>query len=122
MLAASHAAHAGQLCVGVDWERHPLDLLQAAATALGGRVLGAVCRHLAHDYASFCHGAPDLLLLDTVAPPLRPSPRPPRRRPSARLPLPPRRTPPHMPHRFASAPPAGVLPAPRAARRGQGAR
>lgn len=51
MLAASHGAHHGQLCVGLDWDRHGLPLLQAAACALGGRVVAAVCRHPAHrDY------------------------------------------------------------------------
>jgi hypothetical protein len=25
-----------------------------------------VCGHLAHDYAAYSHGAPDLLLLDSV--------------------------------------------------------
>ena len=50
MLAASHAAHRGQLCIGLEWGRHGLPLLQAAARALGGRVVAAVRRHPAcHD-------------------------------------------------------------------------
>ena len=51
MLATSHATHHGQLCVGLEWGRHGLPLLQAAARALGGRIVAAVCRHPArHDY------------------------------------------------------------------------
>ena len=30
------------------------------------RCAAQVCGHLAHDYASYSHGAPDLLLLDSV--------------------------------------------------------
>ena len=71
MLEAAHGAHRGKLCVGVEWERHELPTLQLAARALGGRVVEAVCRHLAHDYASYCHGAPDLMLLDAAASPPR---------------------------------------------------
>ena len=71
MLEAAHGAHCGKLCVGVEWGRHDLPTLQLAAHALGGRVVEAVCRHLAHDYASYCHGAPDLLLLDPAASPPR---------------------------------------------------
>ena len=62
-LAASHAAHHGEQCIGLDWERLDLLLLQLAARALGGRVVAAICRALADDYLGFSHGAPDLLLL-----------------------------------------------------------
>ncbi|EOD04508.1 hypothetical protein EMIHUDRAFT_220977 [Emiliania huxleyi CCMP1516] len=62
-LAAAHAAHYGEECIGLDWSRLDLPLLQWTATALGGRVVAAICRALADDYGGFSHGAPDLLLL-----------------------------------------------------------
>ena len=46
---------------------HHLDLplLQWAASALGARVVSAICRALSDDYVGMSHGAPDLLFLSS---------------------------------------------------------
>ena len=64
-LAEGFARHRGKVAVGVDWERFELPWLQRVARALGGEVVAAAVNAYASDYATFSHGAPDLLLLST---------------------------------------------------------
>ena len=62
-LAAAYATHVGEACIGIEWARVDLPLLQWAASALGAHVVCAICRALADDYAGMSHGSPDLLML-----------------------------------------------------------
>ena len=64
-LASAYAAHHGEACIGIDWARLDLPLLQWAASALGARVVSAICRALSDDYVGMSHGAPDLLFLSS---------------------------------------------------------
>ncbi|KAJ4814866.1 zinc ion binding/nucleic acid binding/hydrolase [Rhynchospora pubera] len=54
--------HYGELCRGVNWERHSLSDLRAAVFCMKARSLASICHHLALDYRSWSSGMPDLLL------------------------------------------------------------
>ncbi|XP_057783244.1 fanconi-associated nuclease 1 homolog isoform X2 [Salvia miltiorrhiza] len=54
--------HVGTTCRGVNWEKHSLADLRAAAKCIGGACLASICRHLAQGYRSWSSGMPDLLL------------------------------------------------------------
>ncbi|KAJ1697006.1 hypothetical protein LUZ63_005518 [Rhynchospora breviuscula] len=54
--------HYGELCRGVNWERHSLSDLRATVFCMKARSLASICHHLALDYRSWSSGMPDLLL------------------------------------------------------------
>ncbi|KAK8572824.1 hypothetical protein V6N13_048390 [Hibiscus sabdariffa] len=62
ILITSWELHMGTACRGVNWDRHSLSDLRAAASCIGGPCLASLCRHLAQDYRSWSRGMPDLLL------------------------------------------------------------
>ncbi|KAF3323748.1 fanconi-associated nuclease 1 [Carex littledalei] len=54
--------HYGELCRGVNWDRHSLADLRAVVSCMRAQSLASICRHLALDYRSWSSGMPDLLL------------------------------------------------------------
>lgn len=64
----AYQAHRGEVAIGVHWDALEPQLLIDAITAIGGRVVAAICRTLALDYVGSSHGAPDLLLLAPPTP------------------------------------------------------
>ncbi|KAJ3675670.1 hypothetical protein LUZ60_004712 [Juncus effusus] len=54
--------HFGEMCRGVNWEKHSLEDLRAVVSLMDSHCLASLCRHLALDYRSWSSGMPDLLL------------------------------------------------------------
>lgn len=62
LLIKSWETHFSTCCRGMQWDRHSLDELRAAAICVEGPCLASLCRVLAQDYQSWSSGMPDLLL------------------------------------------------------------
>lgn len=58
----SWESNIGTACKGVNWERHSLSDLRAAAVCIGRNCMASILRNLAQDYRSWSSGMPDLLL------------------------------------------------------------
>ncbi|WIA36406.1 hypothetical protein OEZ86_007718 [Tetradesmus obliquus] len=62
ILSATWAAHSGQMCRGVNWQRFEQVLLLDIVECVGGLGLAAVLRLMAEDHSGAAGGLPDLLL------------------------------------------------------------
>ncbi|WIA16211.1 hypothetical protein OEZ85_012924 [Tetradesmus obliquus] len=62
ILSATWAAHSGQMCRGVNWQRFEQALLLDIVECVGGLGLAAVLRLMAEDHSGAAGGLPDLLL------------------------------------------------------------